>query len=97
MIQSFARLGTRDIYEGADTRAARRTCPLLLWPVSRRKLDHLNRAKRLTDLSIPPNNRFQALHGDRTGQFSIRINDQFRICFVWTPKGPASVEIIDYH
>lgn len=65
--------------------------------IAMRKLAMLNRAERLTDLQIPPRNRLEALKGDRAGQHSIRINDQFRICFVWTQRGPAEVEIVDYH
>ena len=57
----------------------------------------LNNAGRLDDLRIPPNNRLEALRRDREGQHSIRINDQFRICFSWTAAGPEEVEIVDYH
>ena len=62
-----------------------------------RKLAILNRAGRLDDLRVPPGNRLEALKGDRVGQYSIRVNDQFRICFVWTATGPEDVEIVDYH
>ena len=62
-----------------------------------RKLDILHQAKDLRDLRAPPANRLEALSGSRKGQYSIRINDQWRICFVWTKEGPADVEIIDYH
>ena len=62
-----------------------------------RKLAILNRAGRLDDLRVPPGNRLEALRGDRRGQYSIRVNDQFRICFIWTVAGPAEVEIVDYH
>ncbi len=62
-----------------------------------RKLAILNRAERLDDLRVPPGNRLEALKGDRRGQYSIRINDQFRICFEWTHDGPENVEIVDYH
>ncbi len=65
--------------------------------VAMRKLAILNRAGRLDDLKVPPGNRLEALKGDRTGQFSIRINDRYRICFVWTAAGPEEVEIVDYH
>lgn len=65
--------------------------------VAMRKLAMLNRAGRLDDLRVPPGNRLEALKGDRIGQYSIRINDQFRICFVWTATGPEEVEIADYH
>jgi proteic killer suppression protein len=62
-----------------------------------RKLRLLNNAKVLADLAVPPNNRLEALTGDRFGQHSIRINQQWRICFVWTPGGPDHVGIVDYH
>lgn len=62
-----------------------------------KKLRMLHAAYMLQDLRIPPGNRLEALQGDRLGQYSIRINDQWRICFVWTPEGPADVEIVDYH
>ena len=62
-----------------------------------RKLAMLNRAEKLDDMRVPPGNRLEALKGDRVGQHSIRVNDQFRICFVWTTSGPGNVEIVDYH
>ena len=62
-----------------------------------RKLAMLNRAGKLDDLRIPPGNRLEALKGSRTGQHSIRVNDQFRICFLWIAEGPKNVEIVDYH
>lgn len=62
-----------------------------------RKLDMLHHARTLNDLRAPPANRLEALAGDRRGQHSIRINDQWRICFTWTKEGPANVEIVDYH
>jgi len=65
--------------------------------LARRKLAMLNRAGRLEDLRVPPGNRLEMLKGDRVGQYSIRINDQYRICFIWTPTGPKEVEIVDYH
>jgi proteic killer suppression protein len=65
--------------------------------VAMRKLAMLNRAGGLEDLRVPPGNRLEALKGDRTGQHSIRVNDQFRVCFVWTTNGPKDVEIVDYH
>ena len=80
----------------------------LAWPVqpsaahdiqqiALRKLRMLNNARALADLAVPPNNRLEALKGDRTGQHSIRVNQQWRICFVWTAGGPDHVEIVDYH
>lgn len=65
--------------------------------VARRKLEQLNQADRLDDLRVPPGNHLEALRGKRQGQYSIRINDQFRICFLWTPGGAENVEIVDYH
>ncbi len=62
-----------------------------------RKLRQVGSAQSLDDLRIPPGNRLEALKGDRAGQPSIRINDQWRICFVWTDAGPEEVEIVDYH
>ena len=62
-----------------------------------RKLAMLNRAAALSDLRVPPGNRLEALAGDRSGQLSIRINEQWRICFCWTSVGPTEVEIVDYH
>jgi proteic killer suppression protein len=94
---SFHDDGTKDIFDGIDSRRARRACPSALWPVARRKLDQLNGATRLADVRIPPNNRLEQLRGDRAGQHSIRINDQYRICFIWTDQGAVAVEIADYH
>ena len=65
--------------------------------VALRKLRMLHAAHVLRDLLIPPGNRLEGLRGDRIGQHSIRINDQWRVCFVWTPEGPVDVEIVDYH
>lgn len=65
--------------------------------VAMRKLAILNRASRLDDLRVPPGNRLESLKGDRIGQYSIRINDQYRLCFLWTASGPEEVEIVDYH
>ena len=65
--------------------------------VARRKLRQLEVAGRLDDLRVPPGNRLEALKGDRAGQHSIRINDQFRVCFRWTGTGAEDVEIVDYH
>lgn len=97
MIASFADQGTEDIFNRRRTKQARRTCPLQAWPVARRKLDQLNAAVSLASLRLPPGNRLEALKGDRQGQYSIRINDQYRVCFGWTASGPEDVEITDYH
>ena len=97
MIRSFADAGTEDIFNGVDSRAARRRCPNSLWRVVQRKLDQLDATVSLETLRVPPGNQLEALKGDRRGQYSIRINDQFRICFVWATEGPQAVEIVDYH
>ena len=97
MIRSFKDEATENIFNGRGTRAARRACPSSLWRVADRKLDQLDSAEQLADLRIPPGNRLEALAGDRKGQYSIRINEQFRICFVWAEDGPGDVEIVDYH
>jgi len=65
--------------------------------VAARKLDALDQAEIMDDLRVPPGNRLEALRGGRRGQHSIRINDQYRICFRWTDSGPVDVEIVDYH
>ena len=65
--------------------------------VARRKLRQLEVSARLDDLRVPPGNRLEALKGDRSGQYSIRINDQWRVCFRWTAAGAENVEIVDYH
>jgi toxin HigB-1 len=96
-IVSFGDAGTEDIFEGMASRKARRVCPAELWGIAARKLDQLNTVNRLQDLGFPPSNRLEALKGNRRGQHSIRINDQYRICFVWTASGPSDVEIVDYH
>jgi proteic killer suppression protein len=97
MIRSFHDSGTEDIFNGANTRVARQACPESLWRVAFRKLDQLDSVAALSDLAAPPGNQLEALTGDRKGQFSIRINRQYRICFVWTELGPDQVEIVDYH
>lgn len=97
MIQSFRDAGTRDVFFGKHSKAASKTCPSNIWKVASRKLDQMNQAHALGDLRAPPNNRLEALKGDRAGQYSIRINDQYRVCFRWTPAGPEDVEIVDYH
>lgn len=77
--------------------STRANLPLDLWKVAQRKLSQLNAVERLSDLAVPPNNRLEALKGHRKGQHSIRINDQYRICFTWTEQGPSAVEVVDYH
>ena len=97
MIISFADLGSEDIFNGKNTASARRCCPRTIWKNVYRKLDQLDSATILRDLRVPVGNRLEALSGDREGQHSIRINDQYRICFKWTDTGPCEVQITDYH
>lgn len=97
MILCFKGDGTEDIFNGVDTKEARSTCPISLWRMAARKLDQIDSAKNLNELRAPPGNRLEALSGNRKGQHSIRINDRYRICFVWTDLGPYEVEIVDYH
>lgn len=97
MIVSFRDAETKAIYDNESTKAARRRLPSELWRIAQRKLDQLRRVSRLEQLSVPPRNRLEALKRERSGQHSIRINDQYRICFIWTERGPAEVEITDYH
>jgi toxin HigB-1 len=97
MIVSFKTQGTEDIFNGKSTKVARKVCPVNLWRVAVRKLDQLDSVVALDELNVPPGNRLEALVSDREGQHSIRINDQYRICFVWTTQGPESVELVDYH
>jgi proteic killer suppression protein len=93
----FADRGTRDLYNGVASKAARRIVPAALRQKSIDKLTLLDAAVSLLQLRIPPGNRLEALHGNRAGRHSIRINDQYRICFRWTEAGPVDVEIADYH
>jgi proteic killer suppression protein len=97
MIQSFIEQGTEDIFNGKNTKIARKVCPKGLWSIAARKLDQLDSVSSVSDLRIPPGNKFEALSGNRKGQYSIRINDQYRICFKWSEAGPEKVEIADYH
>lgn len=97
MIVSFKDAGSEDIFNGKNTKTARKTLPVILWQVAARKLDQLDSVTRLDELRVPPGNQLEALGGDLKGQHSIRINQQYRVCFVWTNDGPTQVEIVDYH
>ena len=94
VIASFRDKGTEDLFDGRDTKRAR---PSGLVRVARRKLDQLNQAAVLGDLRAPPSNRLEKLRGGRGGQHSIRINDQWRVCFRWADSGAEDVEIVGYH
>jgi toxin HigB-1 len=97
MIVSFKDEGTRDIFVGQDTAQARRTCPVALWTAARKKLERLDIVPTLASLLEPPGNRLERLRGDRAGQYSVRVNQRYRLCFWWTDVGPAAVELVDYH
>lgn len=92
MIQSFACADTRALYETGKSRRF-----VSIKAVAERKLQQLDSAVTLEFLRSPPGNHLELLQGDRAGQYSIRINQQWRVCFVWTELGPAQVEIVDYH
>lgn len=93
MIKSFKDAATETVFGGECPKGF----PNQIMKVARRKLAMVNAAMALDDLRVPPANRLEALKGGRAGQHSIRINDQFRVCFVWTDTGPENVEICDYH
>ncbi|HUT44218.1 MAG TPA: type II toxin-antitoxin system RelE/ParE family toxin [Desulfobacterales bacterium] len=97
MIQSFKNKGTEDIFNGLSSKIARKICPKNLWKIAARKLDQIDSVLSLDELRIPPGNRLEALTRNRAGQYSVRINDQYRICFKWSETGPIEVEITDYH
>ena len=93
MIRSFRSPAAEAVFNGLCPKGF----PTEIFRTARRKLEAVNAAIRLDDLRIPPANRLEALRGYRKGQYSIRINRQWRVCFVWTAEGPADVEIVDYH
>jgi proteic killer suppression protein len=93
MIRSFADRETQRIWDGVVSRRL----PVDIQSVARRKLRMLNAAVALDDLRVPPANRLEALRGDRSGRHSIRINDQWRICFRWSDGDAFEIEIVDYH
>jgi toxin HigB-1 len=93
MIRSFRDKITEAVFNSESPKGF----PADLVKVARRKLRYLNAAGDLGDLRSPPGNRLEALAGNRRGQHAVRINDQFRVCFVWTAEGPVEVEVVDYH
>lgn len=92
VIVEFCCKDTRELWEAGRNRRFSAIAKKAL-----AKLQMLHRAENLKDLRVPPGNRLEALKGDRAGQHSIRINNQWRLCFRWTPEGPTAVEIADYH
>jgi proteic killer suppression protein len=92
MIKSFKCADTESLSKGVRVKRF-----VNIATIARRKLRQLEIAGRLEDLRIPPGNRLEALKGDRAGQYSIRINDEWRVCFHWTKAGAEDVEIVDYH
>jgi proteic killer suppression protein len=97
MINSFKNQASKDVFNGKATKAALRLCPKNIWKIAFRKLDQLDSVLSLEELRVPPGNRLEPLSRDRKGQHSIRINDQYRICFMWAETGPMNIEITDYH
>jgi proteic killer suppression protein len=93
VIESFKDAATKELYETGRSR----NLPAQLHRVALRKLIQLRVSVELNDLAVPPGNRLEALHGVREGQHSIRINDQYRVCFVWREGRAYNVEIVDYH
>jgi proteic killer suppression protein len=93
MIRSFANKDTEGLFHGRFSR----TLPHDIQRIAQRKLRQVHAAEVLADLRIPPGNHLEALKNDRAGQHSIKINDQWRVCFVWTDGGAENVEIVDYH
>ena len=93
MIRSFADKQTAAVFEGLKTR----TWATALQETARRKLKMIDAVVRVDELKVPPGNRLEALKGNRRGQYSIRINDQWRVCFRWDGKDAHDVEIVDYH
>lgn len=93
MIRNFRDRLTANAFDGK----AGKGFPANILRIARRKLEMLNAASILDDLRSPPGNRLEALTGDRKGQHSIRVNDQYRVCFIWTDEGPTDVELTDYH
>jgi len=93
LIVSFWNRTTESVFRGRCPKGF----PADIFPVARRKLGMLEAAVSIASLRTPPANRLEAMKGGRKGQYSIRVNDQWRICFRWTALGPADVEIVDYH
>ncbi len=96
MIAGFGNQGTRDIYDGVNSKEARKVLPVNLWPVARRKLDMIAAAREKRDLLAPPGNKLEELKGNLAGKLSIRINDQYRVVFRFEGGNATEVAITDY-
>ena len=97
MIVSFKNSATENIFDGRASKASGKCCPNSLWSIAERKMDQINKVQELSELTIPPGNRLERLKGNRENQYSIRINKQYRICFIWKEGHAYEVEITDYH
>jgi proteic killer suppression protein len=95
VIRSFADGATEDLFNGIASKRARRACPSVLWSVLSRKFSQLNRVRAVAELNVPPGNRLERLKGARFGKYSIRINDQYRLCFRWESGYADDVEVTD--
>jgi proteic killer suppression protein len=95
MIIAFKDKGSEDVFYGKNTKEARKVCPRSLWTSAARKLDQLDSVIFLEELRVPPGNMLEVLQGNRKGQYSIRINNQYRVCFKWSEYGPDHVAITD--
>jgi len=97
MIKSFGNPATADLYYGVDSKIARKLCPRDVVKTARRKMDQVHNATRLELLRVPPANMLEKLAHGRAGQWAIRINDRFRLCFRWEGTDAYEVEVVDYH
>jgi len=97
LLLDFANKGTKDIFECVSSKESRKTLPVNLHKIAKRKLDQLAYAEEIKDLKWPPGNKLEKLKGDYDGFYSIRINDQWRVVFEWIRSGPKNIEIVDYH
>ena len=97
MITSFKDKASEDVFNGKFSKSASKVLPKKLWKIAARKLEQLDSVISHNELKVPPGNRLESLSGDRKGQYSIRINEQYRICFNWIDNEPDDVEITDYH
>jgi proteic killer suppression protein len=96
MIRSFVDETTRDLFDGRNSKAARRV-PNEIWRIAQRKLKQLDLVRRVTEMDVPPSNRLKRLRGDQSGRYSVRVNDQYRITFRWEGTDAYEVCCEDYH